>query len=58
MMDPYAEYRAGSLEPWTAEVLIAFVKAKKPHIVIETGTFEARTTVKLLAAMQGYVEEH
>lgn len=58
MSDPYAAYRAGSTEPWTVDLLCALVRAMQPHILIETGTFEARTTVKLVEAMDSYGPAH
>ena len=51
-------YRAGSTEPWTANLLAALVVAKKPQILVETGTFEARTTFKLFGAMAEYASLH
>lgn len=39
-------------------MLCAMIRAKKPHVLIETGTFEARTTIKLLFAMEAYSAEH
>jgi predicted O-methyltransferase YrrM len=56
--DKYAEYRGGSTEPETVGVLCALVAALKPHALIETGTYEGRTTVKLLDAMSTYSDEH
>ena len=58
MTDLDADYRSGSTEPWTVELLAALVRAKRPHVLIETGTFEARTTVKLVEAMETYGLEH
>ena len=55
--DQLAEYRSGSTEPATADVLAALVKALRPSILIETGTFEAKTTTKLLDAMFSYGHE-
>lgn len=52
MTDLYADYRSGSTEPWTVGVLCALVRAKKPHVLIETGTFEGRTTLKLAEAIE------
>lgn len=51
-------YRAGSTEPWTADLLAALVRAQQPHVLIETGTFEGRTTALLLAAMHCYAPIH
>lgn len=38
------DYRSGSTEPQTVEVLCAMIAALEPHVLIETGTFEGRTT--------------
>ena len=57
-MDPYALYRSGSTEPWTVNLLCALVRAKKPHILIETGTFEGLTTRALFQAIESYAGEH
>ena len=45
--DPLADWRRGSCEPWTVNILTAFVHATKPRYLLETGTFEAKTTVRL-----------
>ncbi len=45
--DPLGEWRAGSCEPWTVNILCAFVHALKPQRLLETGTFEAKTTERL-----------
>ncbi len=37
-------YRAGSTEPWSVNVICALITALKPRHIIETGTFEGRTT--------------
>ena len=42
--DRYAAYRSGSTEPWTASVIGALIYAKRPKVVVETGTFEGKTT--------------
>jgi predicted O-methyltransferase YrrM len=57
-IDPLEVYKAGSCEPWTVEVLCALVRARMPHILIETGTFEGRTTLKLTEAMASYAQRH
>ena len=57
-VDPYALYRSGSCEPWTVALLQAFVRAKMPHVLLETGTFEGRTAMALLEAMVGYAHLH
>lgn len=56
--DRYADFRGGSTEPETVDVLCALVRALRPHALIETGTYEGRTTVKLLDAMSSYSEHH
>ena len=38
------DYRSGSTEPWTVGVLRALVLALPARVLIETGTFEGRTT--------------
>jgi len=48
---PYVEYLDGSTEPWTVNVICALVRALAPKLVLETGTFQARTTRRLQAAM-------
>lgn len=45
--DLLADWRAGSCEPWTVNILTAFVQATKPRYLLETGTFEAKTTTRL-----------
>lgn len=45
--DPLEEWRPGSCEPWTVNILCAFVNALKPKHLLETGTFEALTTERL-----------
>jgi len=45
--DPFEEWRAGSTEPWTVNILAALVHALKPMHLLETGTFEALTTERL-----------
>ncbi len=56
--DSLAPYRSGSAEPWTAELLAAFVRARKPHILMETGTYLGLTTLRLMQAMESYAGEH
>lgn len=55
--DPLELYRSGSTEPWTVEVLTSLVRALRPAVVIETGTFEGRTTKALCDAMVSYSQE-
>lgn len=50
-------YRDGSTEPWVVEILCALVKAQKPSIIIETGTFKGMTTRKLAEAAATYADE-
>ena len=49
--DPLADYRSGSLEPWSVEILCSVVRAMRPSVVIETGTYLGLTTKKLIEAM-------
>ena len=58
MDDPWALYRSGSTEPWTVELLCALVRAKRPHVLIETGTFEGLTTRELFRAMEYFAPDH
>lgn len=51
-------YRSGSAEPWTVDVLCALIRAKKPHVLIETGTFEGRTSIAMFHAMEAYASQH
>lgn len=57
-VDVLAPYKSGSLEPWTCDVLCALVKAQKPHILVETGTFEGMTTRALFDAQNTYANYH
>ena len=45
--DPLADYRSGSTEPWTADVLCALVQAKQPRVLLETGTYLGFTTLAI-----------
>ena len=45
--DPLAEYRSGSTEPATVNILCALVFAIKPRQLLETGTYRALTTERL-----------
>lgn len=56
--DPLAAYRSGSAEPWTAAVIGCLIAAKKPHKLIETGTYLGMTTKVMHEAMQTYAFEH
>lgn len=56
--DPLAAYRSGSTEPTTANLIGALIAAKKPHVLIETGTFLGFTTRTMLNAMVSYGREH
>ena len=57
MTDP-GTYLRGSTEPWVVDVLVALVAAHRPHFLLETGTFEATTTMRLLDAMSTYAHIH
>lgn len=50
-------YKSGSTEPWATAVIASVIRAKKPSIVIETGTFEGLGTLVLLEAMNTYAPE-
>lgn len=56
MVDPLADYRSGSTEPTTVEVICAMIRALQPGIVLETGTFEGCTTRRMLEAMASYAD--
>ena len=45
------EYKSGSTEPWTVDILTALVRAKKPMVLLETGTYKGLTTMELKQAM-------
>jgi predicted O-methyltransferase YrrM len=45
------KYRSGSTEPWTVDVLCAFVRATKPKVLLETGTYKGLTTLALAGVM-------
>lgn len=49
--DPLFQYRSGSTEPWTVDVVVAMAVALQPYTVIETGTFEGLTTRRLCQAL-------
>lgn len=51
--DPLAPYRSGSAEPWVVDVLCSMIRALDATSVLETGTFEAKTTFCLSSAMSG-----
>ena len=44
-------YTAGATEPWTANLLAAYIKAAEPKVVVETGSFSGETTRVLAEAM-------
>jgi len=48
---PLQAYTAGATEPWTAQLLAAYVRAAEPKVVIETGSFSGETTRVLAEAM-------
>lgn len=45
------DYAAGSSEPWTVDVVCAMMVALRPSVVVETGTFEGRTTRDMWGAL-------
>ena len=47
---PYADWLAGSCEPWTVDVICAIIRAISPLHMLETGTFEAKTTLRMHCA--------
>jgi len=51
-------YRDGSTEPWVVDILCALVRAIKPTTIVETGTYKAMTTIKLIEAAESYQDEH
>lgn len=44
---PYADWLAGSCEPWTVGIICALIQAASPKHLLETGTFEAKTTKRM-----------
>ncbi|KKM14786.1 hypothetical protein LCGC14_1702600 [marine sediment metagenome] len=44
---PYADWLPGSCEPWTVDVICALIRATSPLHILETGTFEAKTTMRM-----------
>ncbi len=44
---PYADWLPGSCEPWTVGIICALIRATSPLHMLETGTFEARTTMRM-----------
>lgn len=52
--NPHSEdlrnYAAGSTEPWTAELVAALARAIDARRIIETGTFEGKTTALIAEA--------
>ncbi len=44
---PYEDWIAGSTEPWTVDIISALIRAVSPLHLLETGTFEAKTTVRM-----------
>jgi predicted O-methyltransferase YrrM len=56
--DPLEAYKSGSTEPWTVEVLCALIRAKMPYTLVETGTFEGKTTRRFMEAMTSYAPRH
>jgi predicted O-methyltransferase YrrM len=47
-----ADYTSGSTEPWTADVVASLARALHASTVVETGTFEGRTTTVLWDALR------
>ena len=47
---PYADWLSGSCEPWTVDILCSLIRAISPEYMLETGTFEAKTTVRMHCA--------
>ncbi len=44
---PYADWLAGSCEPWTVGIICSLIQATSPMYMLETGTFEAKTTMRM-----------
>ena len=44
---PYADWLAGSCEPWTVDIICSLIRAMSPLHLLETGTFEAKTTKRM-----------
>ena len=44
---PYADWLAGSCEPWTVDIICSLIRATSPPYMLETGTFEAKTTKRM-----------
>ena len=42
--DPLADYRSGSTEPWTVNVMLSIIRCTKPRMLLETGTYFGLTT--------------
>ena len=51
MPDPLADYRSGSCEPWTVNVMCSILRATQPRILLETGTYQGMTTKALALTM-------
>lgn len=47
---PYADWLTGSCEPWTVNIICALIRATSPEHMLETGTFEAKTTLRMHCA--------
>ena len=47
---PYADWISGSCEPWTVDILCSLIRATNPLHMLETGTFEAKTTLRMHCA--------
>ena len=44
---PYLDWLPGSCEPWTVDIICSLIRATSPLYLLETGTFEAKTTVRM-----------
>ncbi len=47
---PYADWLSGSCEPWTVGIICALIQATSPRFLLETGTLEAMTTLRMHCA--------
>ena len=52
VVDPYADYRSGSTEPETVAVICALIRALDAKFIVETGTYEARTTEAIAKSLR------
>lgn len=49
-VDPWAEYRSGSTEPWTIDVLCTLIRALRPQYMLELGSYIGKGTEKMAEA--------